>query len=82
MRGNAFALFSLRAFEIDDAGIRVEACWRDLRSRNSQMLNSHPIKLLPRVGPLLLRMKIAHWELSIGQILPGPYPAKLILRSP
>ncbi len=29
-----------------------------------------------------LRMRIEHWELSIGQILPSPHSAKLFLREP
>src|SRR5881397_2526130 len=66
----------------------------DLTNAQFPMLNSHPkwmsdCQMFHRCrtrshtcGCFSFRMRIEHWELNIGQILPSPHSAKLFLRGP
>src|SRR5438876_3757779 len=54
----------------------------DLTNAQFPMLNSHPKWMSDCQMFHRFRMRIEHWELNIGQILPSPLSAKLFLRGP
>src|SRR6266566_761509 len=57
------------------SGCRIAKCSTD-------KIPSASIKTARTRGRFSFRMRIEHWELNIGQILPSPHSAKLFLREP